>query len=93
MILDNHSAHISKETRAYLASVPNRFEFVFTPKHTSWLNLVETFFSKVAKTVLRGIRVGSVDELKERIERHIDELNSEPVVFKWTYGIENAIRV
>ncbi len=93
LILDNHSAHISRETRAYLASVPNRFEFVFTPKHASWLNLVETFFSKVARTVLRGIRVASVDDLKERLERHIDELNSEPVVFKWTYGIEDAIRV
>ena len=93
LILDNHSAHLSKETRAYLASVPNRFEFVFTPKHASWLNLVETFFSKVARTVLRGIRVRSKDELKQRLERYIDELNEEPVVFKWTYGIDDAIRV
>ena len=93
LILDNHSAHISRETRAYLASVPNRFEFVFTPKHASWLNLVETFFSKVARTVLRGIRVASVDELRERLERYIDELNAEPVVFRWTYGVDDAIRV
>ena len=93
LILDNHSAHISRETRAHLASVPNRFEFVFTPKHASWLNLVETFFSKVARTVLRGIRVTSKDELKERLERYIDELNAEPVVFRWTYGIEDAIHV
>ena len=89
LILDNHSAHVSKETRAYLASVPNRFEFVFTPRHASWLNLVETFFSKVARTVLRGTK----DELRERLERYIDELNAEPVVFKWTYGIDDAIRV
>ncbi len=54
LILDNH--HLSRETRTWLASVPNRFEFVFTPKHASWLNLIETFFSKVARTVLRGIR-------------------------------------
>ena len=93
LILDNHSAHVSKETRAYLAGVPNRFEFVFTPRHASWLNLVETFFSKVARTVLRGIRVASKDELRERLERYIDELNAEPVVFKWTYGIDDAIRV
>ena len=91
LILDNHSAHVSKETRAYLATVPNRFEFVFTPKHASWLNLIETFFSKVARTVLRGIRVESKDKLKERIERYIDELNAEPVVFKWTYGIDDAV--
>ena len=93
LILDNHSVHLSKETRAYLASVPNRFEFVFTPKHASWLNLIETFFSKVARTVLRGIRVASTDELKERIRSYIDELNTEPLVFKWTYGIDDAVRV
>ncbi len=91
LILDNHSAHVSKETRAYLATVPNRFEFVFTPKHASWLNLIETFFGKLARTLLRGIRVASKDELKERIERYIDELNVDPVVFKWTYGIEDAV--
>jgi len=56
MVLDNHSAHISRETRAFLATVPNRFEFIFTPTHGSWLNLVESFFGKMAKTLLRGIR-------------------------------------
>ena len=93
LILDNHSVHLSRETRTWLASVPNRFEFVFMPKHASWLNLIETFFSKVARTVLRGIRVASTDELKERLERYIDGINAEPVVFKWTYGINDAIRV
>ena len=93
LILDNHSAHISRETRIWLASVPNRFEFGFTPKHASWLNLIETFFSKVVRTVLRGIRVASTDEFKERLERYIDGINAEPVVFKWTYGINDAIQV
>ena len=60
LILDNHSAHISKETRAWLAAQPaHRFEFTFTPKHGSWLNLVEGFFSKLARSVLRHIRVTS----------------------------------
>ena len=88
VILDNHSAHISKETRAYLTTVPNRFEFIFTPKHGSWLNLIEIFFSKLARTLLRGIRVGSKPELKTRIERYLDEVNQEPVVFKWKYKLE-----
>jgi len=88
IILDNHSAHLSKETRTYLATVPNRFDFVFTPKHGSWLNLVESFFAKLAKTLLRGIRGSSKAELRERIERHLHELNQEPVVMKWTYGLE-----
>lgn len=90
VILDNHSAHLSKETQKYLASVPNRFEFIFTPKHGSWLNLIEVFFSKLARTLLRGIRVGSKAELKERIERHLAELNETPVVFRWKWGLDQV---
>jgi transposase len=60
LILDNHSAHISKETRTWLAAQPaGRFEFTFTPKHGSWLNLIEGFFSKFARSVLRHMRVAS----------------------------------
>jgi transposase len=83
VILDNHSAHISKETRAYLATRPNRFSYVHTPKHGSWLNLVETLFGKMAHTFLRQIRVKSKAELKERILRGIAEINAAPVVHRW----------
>ena len=91
LILDNHSAHISKETRSYLETVPNRFEFVFTPKHGSWLNLVETFFSKMARSFLRGIRVSGKDELSRRIYEYIDEVNQSPVVFRWKYKMDEII--
>ena len=90
IILDNHSAHISKETRGYLATVPNRFDFVFTPTHGSWLNLIEMFFSKMAKTMLRGIRVSSKQELKDRIMQFIDEINADPVIFKWSYKLDSV---
>jgi transposase len=83
IILDNHSAHISKETRAYLATRPNRFQYVHTPKHGSWLNLVETLFGKMAHTFLRQIRVQSKAELKERILLGIAEINAAPVVHRW----------
>jgi transposase len=83
IILDNHSAHISKETRAYLATRPNRFNYVHTPKHGSWLNLVETLFGKMARTFLRHIRVASKAELKERIILGIAEINAAPVVHRW----------
>lgn len=83
IVLDNHSAHISKETRAYLASRPNRFKYVHTPKHGSWLNLVETLFGKMAHTFLRQIRVKSRAELKERILLGIAEINAAPVVHRW----------
>ena len=83
VVLDNHSAHISKETMAYLASRPGRFEYVHTPKHGSWLNLVESAFSKMARSFLRHIRVASLDELKLRILKGIDEMNAHPVRFQW----------
>ena len=83
LILDNHSAHLSKETRAYLATRPNRFCYVHTPTHGSWLNLVETLFGKMARTFLRGMRVASWEELKERILQGIAEINNAPVVHRW----------
>jgi transposase len=88
IVLDNHSAHISKETRTFLATLPNRFEFTFTPKHGSWLNLIESFFGKMARTLLRGIRVASADELKARIELYLKEVNETPVVYRWKYKLE-----
>lgn len=88
IILDNHSAHISKETKRYLASVPNRFDFIFTPTHGSWLNIIETFFSKATRSFLRAIRVKSKLELKERILQYIDEVNQMPVIFKWKYKMD-----
>ncbi|MDT0498848.1 IS630 family transposase [Algiphilus sp. W345] len=83
VVLDNHSAHISKETMAYLATRPGRFEYVHTPKHGSWLNLIECAFSKMARSFLRHIRVSSKDELKQRILKGIAEMNEQPVVFQW----------
>jgi transposase len=72
----------------FLATRPNRFEFIFTPKHGSWLNLIETFFSKLARSVLRGIRVNSKQELKDRIELALRELNQAPVVFRWKHKLD-----
>ena len=88
VILDNHSAHISKETKAWIDSQPQgRFSFVFTPKHGSWLNLVEGFFSKMARSMLRHIRVASKTELKARILAYLDDINRDPVVHSWTYKL------
>lgn len=83
IILDNHSAHTSKETRSYLATRPNRFKYVHTPTHGSWLNIVETLFGKMARTFLRHIRVQSWEELRDRILKGIAEINEAPVVHRW----------
>jgi transposase len=91
IILDNHSAHTSKETKAWLATQPEgRFEFTFTPTHGSWPNLVEGFFSKLARSVLRHIRVASKRELAKRILAAIEDINQQPVVHTWSYKLENA---
>jgi transposase len=91
LILDNHSAHISRETHAWLATQPaGRFAFTFTPKHGSWLNLIEGFFSKFARSVLRHIRVASKQELKERIMLGIKDVNRYPVIHTWSYKLADA---
>lgn len=90
LVLDNHSTHISKETRKYLATKPQRFVFVFTPKHGSWLNIVESLFSKMTRTFLRSIRVGSKQELIERLHQYFAEINARPVVFRWKYKMDET---
>ena len=83
LVLDNHSAHLSKETQAYLATRPNRFQYVLTPTHGSWLNIVETLFGKMARTFLRYLRVQSWEELRDRILLGVSEINAAPVVHRW----------
>ena len=89
IVPDNVSAHTSAETRRYLATVPGRFEFVLAPKHGSWPDLVEGFFSKMTRQMLRGIRVSSKDELRERILRYFKEVNADPVVYRWKWNLSD----
>ena len=89
IVLDNLKVHTSEATRKYLATVPGRFEFVFTPKHGSWLNMVEGFFSKMTRQMLRGIRVKSKEELTNRIYRYFVEINEEPIVFHWKHNLDD----
>jgi transposase len=93
LVLDNHSAHISKETRSYLETTPQRFVFVFTPTHGSWLNLIENQFSKMTRTMLREIRVSSKQELIDRIHQYFEEINADPVVFRWKYKMDETFIV
>ena len=88
LVLDNHTAHTSKETREFLSTVPGRFEFVFTPKHGSWLNMIEGFFGKMTHQMLRGIRVQSKEELIERIYKYFYEVNKVPVIHHWKYKMD-----
>lgn len=91
VVLDNHSAHTSKETRKYLEEHPDRFEFIFTPKHGSWLNMIESFFGKFARVCLKGIRVKTKDELVQRIYQYMDEINAQPVIYRWKYKMDEMV--
>lgn len=88
IVLDNHTVHTCKKVKDFLSTMPGRFIFVFTPKHGSWLNMIEGFFGKMTRQMLRGIRVGSRQELVERIYRYFEEVNETPVVFHWTYKMD-----
>ena len=50
---------------------------------------IEVFFSKMTKQMLRGIRVKTKEELKERIYKYFDEINEEPVIFHWKYNLDD----
>ena len=90
IVLDNLRVHTSKQTRDYLAQNPGRFEFVFTPKHGSWLNLIESFFSKLTRQMLREIRVETVEELESRLYKYFDEVNASPVVYHWEWALKDV---
>ena len=84
-------AYPADTAKAGLAEQPSgRFKFTFTPKHGSWLNLVEGFCSKLARSVLRHIRVSSKQELRKRIVAAIDFFHRAPVVHTWTYKLDKA---
>lgn len=87
-ILDNVRVHTSKKTQKYLETNPQRFQFVFTPKHASWLNIIESLFSKMTRSMLREIRVSSKEELIERISQYIDDMNKIPTLFKWKHKMD-----
>lgn len=84
------SARAPAKTRRYLATVPGRFEFVSAPRHGSWPDLVEGFFSKMTRQMLRGIRVPGKDEPGERILRYLEEADADPVVYRWRWDLSDT---
>lgn len=89
LVLDNLRVHKSEKVQEYILSVPDRFEFVFTLRHASWLNLVEGFFSKMTRQMLKGIRVATKGELVTRIYKYFEEINEDPVVYKWGWHLDD----
>jgi transposase len=90
LILDNHSSHISKETRAYLQAVAGRFEFIFTPKHGSWLNVAESELGSMALQALGGQRINSIDLLNEILAAWHSDRNSRQKGVNWQFTADDA---
>ena len=72
--------------RAFLMDAGHRVRFVYVPKHTSWLNQVEIWFSVLARRVLRRGNFRSVSDLREEILAYIAYYNrTRAKPYKWTY--------
>ncbi|HLA76340.1 MAG TPA: IS630 family transposase, partial [Vicinamibacteria bacterium] len=91
VILDNPRRTYRRRRARTSPPLPNRFDFAFTPKHGSWLNIIETFFAKMTHTFLRGIRVSSKEELKDRMKQYLTEVYAQPVVFRWRYAMDSIL--
>lgn len=75
------------ETRAtFLSDKTHRIQFVYTPKHASWLNQVEIWFGILVKRLLKRLSTKSTQELKDKILHFIGYFNETMAkAFKWTY--------
>ena len=86
---DNYTVRTSKKVKTFLPTMTGRFIFIFTPKHGSWLNMIEGFFGKMTRQMLKEIRVSSKQELIDRIYKYFDEVNEAPVVYHWKYKMDD----
>ncbi len=89
VILENTGVHTSKEVMDHLNAGKRRFAFTFAPGRASWLNLVESFFEKLARQALKGLRVPSRQALADHVLAWLKELNETPAVFRWKGSLED----
>lgn len=77
----------SQESRAeFLSDSSHRIRFLYTPKHASWLNQIEIWFSILMRRLIKRSSFTSVEDLKRNIFRFIKYYNVSAKAFKWTYA-------
>src|SRR6266496_3119082 len=84
LIMDNGSSHTSRITRAWLAAHP-RFAVTYTPKHASWLNMIEQWFGVLTRRLLRRGDFASRDDLETKITAFTIRHNKNARPYKWSY--------
>jgi len=90
LILDNYGTHGHERVRRWLAAHP-RFVLHFIPTSSSWLNLVESWFSQLSQKAVRRGAFRSVKELEQAIAAFLTEWNANPTPFIWTTSVEKIL--
>ena len=85
--MDSGSSHTSKATRAGISAHP-RFAVTYTPKHASWLNIIEQWFSILTRKLLRRGDFTSRDDLETRITEFTIGYNKTAHPWKWKYDAD-----
>ena len=91
LVLDNYGTHKHEAVRQWLAARP-RFQLHFTPTGASWLNLVESWFSKLTQQRLRRGTFSSVEELVAAIKDYLKHYNADPTPFVWSTSVDVILK-
>jgi transposase len=87
LIMDNGSSHTPKATRAWIRAHP-RFDVTYTPRHASWLNVIEQWFSILTRKLLRRGSFESQDDLDSQITEFTIGYNKTAHPWKWKYDAD-----
>jgi transposase len=90
LILDNYATHTHPNVKAWLAKHP-RFHLHFTPTSSSWVNMVESFFSQLTNKAIRRGVFTSVPDLIAAIDAYLVANNTDPKPFTWTKTTDQII--
>jgi transposase len=91
LILDNYATHKHPIVKAWLTKHP-RFHLHFTPTSSSWVNMVEGFFSQLTNKAIRRGAFASVPDLIAAIDAYLNANNANPTPFTWTKTADQSWR-